>query len=101
SKGEPSVQRGVPDNWREIEDGVIRVIAKLRGRLPTPDLELAESDARAGEWGVALEHMMSQLYEYDVAVPAPIYREIAQLGATMKLDPREWSILRVAEDESS
>jgi hypothetical protein len=95
------MQRGLPDNWREIEARVIRLADALAGRLPAQDVEMAKSLARAGEWGIALEHLMTQIYEYDVAIPATLHREIGELGGAMKLDERAWRILRVTQGASS
>jgi len=47
------------------------------GRLPAE--QLAESLVKAGEPGIALENLWTQLEQYDVPVPADMARECGTL----------------------
>ncbi len=49
-----------------------------------------QSLAMAGESGVALENVCSQLEEYDVAVPENIVRELKDLASLMGLKVSPW-----------
>jgi hypothetical protein len=46
-----------------------------------------------GEWGIALENLCQQLYEYDVAVPPNSLTEIKKLTEQMQLPSKTWSFL--------
>jgi hypothetical protein len=50
---------------------------------------MQSSLVRAGEPGVALENLCTQLEEYDVAVPQDVLRELSEIASamTMKISP--------------
>ena len=50
----------------------------------------------AGEPGVALENLSTQLYEYDVTVNRTTFEEIESLCKEMGLDTKYWSRLNRA-----
>jgi hypothetical protein len=77
-----------------FETTILGVIASCRGLLPDEQLDSMSDLVRAGERGIALENLATQLYEYDVAVPSPIVDEIAALGTKMRLNPKLWNILK-------
>lgn len=76
-----------------IERRLRRIVRTLNERLPEEDVDHILEFLEVGEWGLAFETLCTQLYEYDIAVPAPILAELADLGKAMKLDPELWEIL--------
>lgn len=74
----------------EIESGLVRVIDALRGHLPAEQAQDMLDLTRAGEPGVALENLCTQLAEYEVAISLPLYDQIRLLGKAMQLDETYW-----------
>jgi hypothetical protein len=79
-----------------LETRVLNVVAMFEAKLPPEQLADMSELARAGEPGVALENLATQLFEYDIAVEDEARREIEALGQTMKLDANYWNRLRRA-----
>lgn len=71
------------------------IVVALEGRLPAADVENAWGLIDAGEPGVALENLCTQLYEYDVTVPRPVLAQITAAGEAMGLAPDLWTDLTV------
>ncbi len=71
------------------------VVVAMEGALPAADVENAWGLIDAGEPGVALENLCTQLYEYDVTVPRPVLAQITATGESMGLDPDLWTDLVV------
>jgi uncharacterized protein with GYD domain len=81
-------------NLSQIEAELIRAIEMCRGLgAPQERLDAARSLAEAGEPGIALENLCSNLHEYDVVVSAEIYETLARLGSHMGIDAKHWSIV--------
>ena len=80
-----------------MESRLRTTLRALADALPEDDIGSILGLIGAREWGVALENLCTQLYEYDVEVPGPILDEIAELGRRMRLDPQLWEILTRAE----
>jgi hypothetical protein len=76
-----------------LETRVLGVLAVCRGLLPDEQLDEMGQLVRAGEPGVALENLSTQLYEYDVPVEQATLEQIESLGKTMGLDPKYWARL--------
>ncbi len=73
-----------------IEERLMRVISALRQLLPDEDIRSVEELTRSREWGIALENLCDQLYEFGASVPSSILAEIGSLGAEMGLDEAYW-----------
>ena len=71
------------------------VVVELEAKLPASDVESAWGLIDAGEPGVALENLCTQLYEYDVSVPQQVLSRIAASGEAMGLPAELWTDLRV------
>jgi len=80
-------------DMQQIENTVIVILSDFDGSLPVEQLSEMRELVKAGEPGVALENLCSQLYEYDVVVPQVCQREIAKVGAAMGLPERTWKKL--------
>jgi hypothetical protein len=65
---------------------VSALVADLRravhgaGGLPERDIESIEVLIRVGEWQIALEHLCTQIYEYDIAIDPTERRLLEELG---------------------
>ena len=78
-----------------LETQVLGVLALCGGLLPQEQLDEMGQLVRAGEAGVALENLSTQLHEYDVAVGQGLIKEIELIGRAMGLDSKYWSRLRL------
>ena len=70
---------------RDAEDRLSRARARATGLLPDEQLGDMRSLVQAGEPGIALENFCTQLYEYDVSVPAELAAELEALAVAMGL----------------
>jgi hypothetical protein len=52
---------------------------------------------RAGEPGVALENLCTQLEEYEIAISLALYDEIRLLGKAMQISETYWVGLKRSE----
>jgi hypothetical protein len=80
----------------KVEERMMSIVHTLSGRLSPTDSENIISLVRAGEWGVALENLCTQLYEYDIDVPVETYQDIASVGEAMGIEPRYWENLTIS-----
>ena len=76
-----------------LETRVLRVMAACRGLLPHEQLLEMEQLARAGEPGVALENLATQLCEYAAQLDNVTIAEIEALCRAMGLDDKYWARL--------
>ena len=72
---------------------VLEVIELFRGRLSDEWLDEYRSLAEHGEWGVALENLCTQLYEFDVFPTADEYAAICEIGSQMGMTESAWVFL--------
>ena len=75
------------------ERAVVLIIDGLTGRLPPEQLLDFRELAEAGEPGVALENLCTQIFEYDVMIGPDVLARIRDVGQVMKLDPKYWERL--------
>ena len=78
-----------------IETVLKSIIDGVRSLIPPEDGVNAYELVEAREWGVALELLCTQLFEYDAVVPLDIREEIAAVGGLMGLDESNWTDLAV------
>lgn len=82
---------------QELSERMRHLITAVESQLAESESETIHSLIRAGEWGVALEILCTQLEERDVHVPYLTYSEIAVLGRMLNLDQSYWIDLRSIE----
>ena len=76
-------------NIREIELEIEQLVVSVRGLgVPDSDLDDVLQLARAGEPGIALENLCTQLFEYDVLVPQGPRAVMSSLAQAMGIAPR-------------
>ena len=62
------------------------VIIDVAGLLPERDLTNAWELVDAGEPGIALENLCTQLYEYDVVLDPAVREQVRELAIAMEMD---------------
>ena len=73
-----------------LESSVLDVIAMCIELLPDSELREMSDLVKAGEPGIALENLSTQLYEHAASVRPEVVRAIEGLGRSMGLDPKYW-----------
>jgi hypothetical protein len=81
-------------NLQEVERDLLQLIAEC-GDIGVPSDQLTEmaSLATAGEPGVALENLCTQLFEYDASIPPSALQRMRRLGEAMGVNPAHWERL--------
>ena len=79
--------------FEDVTHLVRAIFLAVEGRLPDPDTQNARGLLDAGEPGVALENLCTQLYEFDVAVSEPLLAQIRTATEAMGLASDLWSDL--------
>ena len=77
-------------NTEPTERAVLLIIDDLGGRLPPEQLQYMRDLANAGEPGIALEDLCTQIFEYDVVIGTDLLAKIQDVGQAMKIDPKYW-----------
>lgn len=72
---------------------LLETLAEFSRALPGRDVENIRELFSVGEYGVGLENLCAQIYEYDIRLSPTQFRKIASLGGRMKLDEGTWQIL--------
>jgi hypothetical protein len=80
----------------EIIQSVRRVMGAAPG-LTAADLEGINTLLEAGEYGVAVENLCTQLYEYDIQLSTENRRLLAQVGTRLGVASRYWQMLNPDE----
>jgi hypothetical protein len=75
-------------------NGIRSVIDDVAESLPAEVITEAKDFLDYDEWGLALETICTQLYEYDVAISDELYKTIERLGQQMKMSSEEWTMLK-------
>ena len=78
---------------QNIENRIINLANKISG-LSNVDRKNIIEFADHNEWGLALDTLCSQIYEYGIVITKDIYEEIKQLGNCMEIDETTWSYLK-------
>lgn len=65
-------------------------------------VESVASLAKAREWGVGLENLCDQLYEYEIPLSRALHARMVRLGQAMEMNPSTWDMLEelVSEEAS-
>jgi hypothetical protein len=66
--------------------------------LDQDEIERIEELVQVGEFGIALENLCTQLYEYDISVGEETAAAIASVGDTVSVEDRYWKLLRIEPD---
>jgi hypothetical protein len=77
-----------------FEQETLQLTESCATLLPSSDVENIRGLAKAGEWGVALENLATQLFEYDVGVPAEFAKRYVTIATSIGLDPKYAELVR-------
>jgi hypothetical protein len=69
----------------------LNAIGEFSGQLPPEQLDGMRELAKAGEPGIALENLLAQIAEYQVAVNVGTLETLRKLGLAMGIDPKYWN----------
>jgi hypothetical protein len=78
----------------ELEARVARLAEACARYLPSTEVAEMVSLAKAGEPGIALENVSTQLIEHDASPSADVIAEIETPGRAMELDDSVWRVHR-------
>jgi len=78
---------------KQIRVRLDSIISWARPFLPDEQVDDMLDLNAAGEPGIALENLSTQLYEYDVVVPESVKSEIRAIALEMGLGPSNWEQL--------
>ena len=73
--------------WDDLLGSLRAVIIGVSDALPEQDLTNAWELLDAGEPGIALQDLCTQLYEYDATLDPEVVEQIRRLAIAMSLDP--------------
>lgn len=79
-----------------LESSVLDLITRCTDLLPDGELREMSDLVKAGEPGIALENLSTQLYEHGASVQPGIVKAIEALGRSMGLDSKYWHRLEQA-----
>lgn len=82
----------------EIENALEAICREAIGWIPADQLADMVELVHAGEPGVALENLCSQLFEFDVVVPFDFRERLRRLGEQMGVTRDYWERLVVGGD---
>jgi hypothetical protein len=85
------------------DDRTVRLRALLgmfKDSLPEENQKDAEDLISHGEFGEALDLIVTQVYEYELPVSEQAYALVEELGRGMEIDPSSWSFLRELREGS-
>lgn len=77
-------------NTKELESALSTVIVATRGTLPDAEIDDMLELVRAGEPGVALENLCTQLEEYEAHLPGEHTATIVALARHMGIRVAPW-----------
>jgi Immunity protein 50 len=80
-------------SWDEAVGALQAVLIRCKSLLPRDDVRNVGELVDAGEPGIALEILCTQLYEYERAVDRESLAALAGVGTYFKLDPHLWTSL--------
>jgi hypothetical protein len=79
---------------KQIEQRLIRLVKSFNNRMPSSFLEETLSNVKSAEYGVALENLCVQIYEYNLDPSDDELKEIKQLTSSMQMDSSTWDFLQ-------
>ena len=75
-----------------LEKRIINLVNKISS-LPEQDKKNIIEFAENNEWGIALDTLCNQIYEYGIVITQSIYDEIVIIGNEMEMEYSTWDFL--------
>lgn len=69
------------------------LVEAARLGLPARDTVIAQEYLDYAEWGLAFEHIVTQLFEYAIPLTANFYEQVEACAESMGIAPEKYSIL--------
>lgn len=82
---------------KAIESGLLKLIDVFAARFPPEQAAGMRELVHAGESGVALENLCTQLFEYDVVPDGLTISRLRDLGSALEVDSKYWQRLQPEE----
>lgn len=79
--------------YDKIEEIMQALIVRLDHMLPETDIANARELVDAGEYGVALDLLCNQLYEYDMTIDQQIFDSISHSATLMNMPAEEYDFI--------
>ena len=70
------------------------IISQTSHMLPEQNIRDAKELLEYGEWGLAIDLICTQLYEYDVVITEDLYMQIIETFKLTEIDIQEWKCLK-------
>jgi hypothetical protein len=83
--------------WDELSGKLRGVVLEVAELLLPSEVQDVWEYVDYDEPGLAFETLCSQLHEHGSVVSAEVVGRLAEIGAAMGLEPRQWEILRVVD----
>lgn len=80
----------------ELEKRLSLLTESLKPQIPERVYMQTVEVIAAGEYGVALENLCSNLFEFDVVISKDIFAEIVSIGRSMNLSQNTWKDVAVS-----
>jgi hypothetical protein len=81
-------------DYKLVDDKLNEALSHFDDLLPQDRLESVRVMVNVGEEALALETFCSNLYEFDISVPARAYELIDEAGRMMRMDESKWRMLQ-------
>jgi hypothetical protein len=82
------------DNWDAAAGTLRALVVRFEDKLTERDVENIWELINVGELGIAFETLCTQLDEYDVVLDHMLWREFAEVGGRLTVDPKYWNYLK-------
>lgn len=84
-------------DWDQLNGELRGVVLEVADLLLPSEVRDVWDFVDYDEPGLAFETLCTQLHEHDAVVSAEVVGRLAEIGAAMGLEPRQWRVLRVGK----
>ncbi len=77
-----------------IENEVARLLDIFHDRLRQSDVDSIRNLLEHAEWGIALEDLCAQLFEYDASLTEKEFEDVRGVCESIGIDRSDWEPLR-------
>jgi hypothetical protein len=81
--------------YTKLRSSLIYVVTKAReAGLPEPDMQVATEYIEYKEYGLALEHIATQLYEFSLPISIEVFKDINKCAELMQMPEDKFYFLK-------